>query len=320
MRIDTHSHVVTPSYLRALTRHSGDHPELQKVTSWITGPAIDAGIMDLPGRVEAMDAVQMDVSVLSLPPPSTFFDDPGLAAETARQVNDELLATAASFPGRFVVLGCVPLPHLDEAVGELERIAGHPLMRGLGLVTTLHRWSLDDRRLRPFFARAAELGLPVVLHPAMETLHPCFSDWGLAASLGTLTSSTVGVVRMALSGLFDEVPDLVPIVPHLGGTLPYVVARVAQAGQGDNELDLLDFCRTRLYVDNCSSHLPALRCALDVVGPGRIMLGSDFPGRGASLSRCIDDVVASGLDARDQANILGVTASRWFSPAGPVRR
>src|SRR5262245_22768221 len=115
--------------------------------------------MDLHARVGAMDDVEMDVSVLSLPPPSTYFDDANLAADTASRVNDEFLATAEGFPGRFAVLACLPLPHVDEAVKELERVASHPLVRGLALVTTLEDWSLDQPRFLPIFKMAAERNL-----------------------------------------------------------------------------------------------------------------------------------------------------------------
>jgi aminocarboxymuconate-semialdehyde decarboxylase len=252
--------------------------------------------------------------VLSLPPPSTFFDDARFAAESSARVNDELVAQAAAFPGRFAVLACLPLPHVDESLRELERIGNHPLVRGVGLVTTLHEWSLDAPQLVPVFELAAARNLPVVLHPAMEAMHWCFNDMGLNASLGTLTSSTVGVVRLVLAGLLERVPELVPIVPHLGGTIPYVAHRVSEMSRGNAQPDLLEYCRTRLYFDNCSFHQEAFRCAVDVAGADRIMLGSDFPGRGA-LDRCIDLVVESDLSGADQELILGGTASRWFALA-----
>ena len=70
MRIDTHSHFVTPAYLPGLEEHSRHHPELAELSAALTGSLAAAGLMDLDARVGAMDDVEMDVSVLSLPPPS----------------------------------------------------------------------------------------------------------------------------------------------------------------------------------------------------------------------------------------------------------
>jgi aminocarboxymuconate-semialdehyde decarboxylase len=120
------------------------------------------------------------------------------------------------------------------------------------------------------------------------------------------------VVRLIFSGMLDRVPDLDVIVPHLGGTLPYLTQRFVDMGHGDAELDVAHYLRHRLWLDTCSYHPPAFRCAVDTAGADRIVLGTDFPFRG-SLQRAVDDVVANapGPDAR--AAILGGTASRWFS-------
>lgn len=85
-------------------------------------------------------------------------------------------------------------------------------------MTHSNGWTLDDPSFEPFYARAAQLGLPVVLHPQLEDPPPTYRDWALAASLAPMVSSSLGVLRLILSGLLDRVPGLEVIVPHLGGT------------------------------------------------------------------------------------------------------
>ena len=103
-------------------------------------------------------------------------------------------------------------------------------------------------------------------------------------------SSTAGAARFMLSGMLDRLPDLIVIVPHLGGTLPYLAQRlVDQNGRGEAEHNILEYLQTRIWLDSCSYHPPALKCALETVGPDRILLGSDYPFRG-SVARAVDDV------------------------------
>jgi predicted TIM-barrel fold metal-dependent hydrolase len=192
-------------------------------------------------------------------------------------------------------------------------VAADPLVRGVGLVTpTTSDWTLDEERFEPFFRAVARTGLPVVTHPALENLPASFGDFSLAASFAPLVSSTVGVVRLALSGMLDRVPDLQVIVPHLGGLLPYIAQRlVDQSGTGSADHDIMYYLRERFYYDNCSYHQPALRCTVETVGTERLMLGSDYPFRGPA-GRCVTDIKTAGFSAEVEEQILGGTAARWF--------
>jgi aminocarboxymuconate-semialdehyde decarboxylase len=116
-----------------------------------------------------------------------------------------------------------------------------------------------------------------------------------------------------LSGLLDRFQSLDVVIPHLGGVIPYLSQRLAEQVAGQAEHEFTHYLTNRLYYDNCSYHAPALRCAVETVGAERIMLGSDYPFRGA-LRRCVDDVVAADLDDEAKRAMLGGTAGRWFTP------
>ena len=78
-------------------------------------------------------------------------------------------------------------------------------------------------------------------------------DFRLADSLGAMFSSTAGAARFMLSGMLDRLPDLIVIVPHLGGTLPYLAQRlVDQNGRGGAEHNILEYLQTRIWLDSCS--------------------------------------------------------------------
>lgn len=265
-------------------------------------------------RVAAMDAARLDVQVLSLLPPGVGFVAREEAAALAHEANDALIDAASTYPGRFLVVASVPLPHVAEALAELERVADHPLVRGIQFIAETTDWTLDEERFTPVFARASELGLLAVLHPALEPLTRGYHGWGLGASVAPMVSNTLSGLRLVFSGMLDRVPDLALIVPHLGGTIPYLVRRIADLnGRGDAEHDLVYYLRNRIYFDSCSYHPEALRCAIETAGGDRIMLASDYPFRG-SLDICVQDIEESGLPPETREAILGGTASRWFDP------
>jgi aminocarboxymuconate-semialdehyde decarboxylase len=166
-------------------------------------------------------------------------------------------------------------------------------------------------RAEALLGRAAELGLPVVIHPALEPLPPTYDDWMLGATLGPVISSSLAAARLVLSGLLDRLPALTIVVPHLGGMLPYVQQRIADFGRGAAEQDFLHYLQHRLYVDTCSYHPPAMRCAVETMGADRLVMGSDYPNRG-SARRAVADVTDYFHDDEARALVLGGTARNLF--------
>ena len=113
--------------------------------------------------------------------------------------------------------------------------------------------------------------------------------------------------------MLDRVPDLELVIPHLGGTIPYMTRRVMDLnGRGDAELGLDEYLRTRCYTDSCSFYHPALQLAIETFGPDRIMLASDFPFRG-TLDVCVKDIQTAEIPAETRDAILEGTARRWFA-------
>ncbi|MEJ2120400.1 MAG: amidohydrolase family protein, partial [Alphaproteobacteria bacterium] len=102
-------------------------------------------------------------------------------------------------------------------------------------------------------------------------------------------------------------------VVHTGGALLTILERL------DNGYRIFPDCREhidrlpseyakRLYYDTCSFYGPALNMALEIVGPGQLLWGSDDPFIGA------DDAHVQALDISDvdKAAITGGNATRLF--------
>jgi aminocarboxymuconate-semialdehyde decarboxylase len=311
--IDTHSHWVPRAHLDAVDDLLREQPALARDYAGMYSLARqpDAPLVALERRIAEMDDCGIDISVISLPPPAAIFGSIATGRRVAAAANDAMLAAAERHPGRFVILLALPLPDVDGSVAELDRVASHPLAQGVSALTNAETWSLDEPQFEAVWANAAQRDLPLVLHPAFDCRPAKFTDWTIGGSLHAMMSSSLGVARLVMSGMLDRVPTLDVIVPHLGGTIPYLAQRFVDMGRGDAQHDMAHYLRHRLYLDTCSYHPPAFRCALDTVGADRLVLGTDYPFRG-SLRRAVDDVIDNAPTAEARAAILGGTASQWF--------
>jgi aminocarboxymuconate-semialdehyde decarboxylase len=310
--IDTQTHCLPPGARRLLQQATGPHHPQAAVLA-----ADEHAYFDLAHRVPLMDALGVDVAAVSLMPFPPL-EETSATAELARVANDELLEACAVHPGRFVTLAHLPLPDVGAALAELDRIAGEPLLRGLSIVARQTSYRPDGIGMEPLLARAAELGLPVVLHPTVLSLDfgPGFAGLGLESGMQAMVSTSLVAARIALSGILDRVPDLELVLTNLGGVLPFLGERLDTRRQGPAQRPMTEYLRTRMSFDACGYPAGvAFRCALDAVGPQRILLGSDYPAR--PVEPHLDAVRSLGLDSAAQAAILGGNAARWFDPARP---
>ena len=83
----------------------------------------------------------------------------------ARLANDFLGETARAHPGRFIPLALLPLQDMEASLKELDRCVNKLGARGILLYSNLAGRFPDEPPFRPLFQRAAEMGLPLFLHP-----------------------------------------------------------------------------------------------------------------------------------------------------------
>lgn len=110
----------------------------------------------------------------------------------------------------------------------------HALAVGVRVYAASQSWTLADNALEPVYAAIADLDLPVLVHPALEALPAVQREWGLDACLAAPVNSSLGALRLVLSGMLDRVPTLTPVVPHLGGVLPFLAQRLDDQARGVN--------------------------------------------------------------------------------------
>ncbi|MER7848182.1 amidohydrolase family protein [Kitasatospora sp. NPDC096077] len=240
------------------------------------------------GRIAAMDAQGIDVSVLALTPPGTQPLPPEQAVRLSRAVNDLAAAAVAGHPRRFRALSTLPLSSPEHVADELARAAGAGHVGTMVYGRSGDRF-LDDPAYEDFFAAAAELGQPVFIHPqipsdalrdasyrgfdAMTDLALATFGWGWHMDAGT------AALRLILRGTFDRHPKLQVVLGHWGEMLLFWLDRANSLSRiAGLQRSVSDYIRSNFYITASGMLNPALlRHALTVTTVDRLIFSTDYP-------------------------------------------
>lgn len=287
MIVDCQAHWAPRWFPEAMAERA-DPPCVRGERLWIDEVCwlrLDERFWDLRLRLQAMDEAGVDVQAVSFPPIGVDRLEPPEAEPLVRRLNDELLEACARRPDRLWPIGTLYLPDVPFSLAEMERCLQGG-MRGFLLHSNVRGRPLDAPELLPLFELAHRRDTPLLLHPAHPLLLPHLGDHPagvlLAFGLGFMVDSSLAALRLLLSGLWDRLPGLRLMVPHIGGVIPYVVQRFEVRYAAVDYAPSLrktvgQYLREDLWFDSVSGNPAALRCALEVVGPERICFGSDWP-------------------------------------------
>ncbi len=261
MIIDVHAHYYPARYLELIGR-----PDLPPT---VAAALAGQGIAE---RLALLDRSGIDTQVLSVSQAQPYLPDPGAAAEAAKVANEEYISLCAAHRGRFLTFAALPLPHVDQALTEIGRVTVADPVVGFTLGCSVAGRQLDDPLFEPVFAELDRRGAVVFLHPVGQEDTPWLAGHNLAWLVGAPFEDTAAALRLVLSGAPGRFPNLKFIVPHLGGTIPFLLARVSRKSAGEIGNGL----RT-MYYDTVSGSAEALASACRVYGAGRLLFGTDYP-------------------------------------------
>jgi predicted TIM-barrel fold metal-dependent hydrolase len=328
--IDFEAHFYTQEYVKTLYMNKG-YPRYvndQKTKSRRMFYAEGAGethgdtlfnkLLDLgKERLKEMDNSGIDVQVLSLSAPGIEQLDAITGTALARNTNNELSEAIQRHSGRFIGYAALAPKNPEAAAAELERTVKELGFKGWKTHSNFGDSYLDEKRYWPILKKAEELGVPIYLHPTVPAIPQLTSyDYVLAgAAFGFGFEAAMCLMRMILSGVFDQFPRLNIILGHLGEALPFQMKRIDWPFVRPYEpkpkiaRKPSEYIESNVFVTTSGyCYQPAFMCTLQAMGSGRILLGTDYPYE--SMDECIQFMEGLPIAREDKDRVYYHNASR----------
>src|SRR5207244_9429036 len=97
---------------------------------------IREGIRATDVRFRTMDAMGVDMQLISPGPPQLYYTVPlDIAVQATRALNDGIAEYVGKHPDRLIALGAVPMADANEEAKELERCMSKLQLRGVDILT-----------------------------------------------------------------------------------------------------------------------------------------------------------------------------------------
>ena len=307
MRIDVHAHYWTDDYLNLLV-------DLGKADAAAARRLGAGGGAELEARLRLMDRAGVELQVLSACPQMPYFEDGKKGARAARFVNDQYAELVQRQPGRFRAFAALPMPHVEESLGEMGRALDELGLSGVAMNTTVLGRALVEPDFEPVFAQLNSRGAVLYLHPAGNSAcSPLIANYHLTWMVGAPVEDTISVMQLITHGFPARYPNIKIINSHLGGALPMLLQRADDQyrWEAPDTPEPPSVAARRMWYDTVGhGHVPALRCAIDSFGADRLLLGTDFPyENGDIFVRAVDYIHDPEIDPNAARAILDQNAS-----------
>ena len=290
--IDSHSHWWPPSFLEQLCRRNG-FPRAQRnadggYSYWrkegSTGLLdLEPEWFDLERQFAYMDDLGHEVGlVCSIGPLSIHFSDVPVdeGRDAALLWNEEMATAQRRYPDRVWASAAVPLTDPKVAIDVLDHAITKLGLMGVNLPGSVGSDPrIDAERLEPFYARVAELGVPIFLHPTDAIFQDVMEGYGgaLHLTLGRVMEVSVAASRLIFSGIMERYPDLKIVMSHTGGALPYQAGRMDKNGARVGLPYPPSTYMKRMFTDTVSPHTLGMEFAIKYYGIDNVMYGTDYP-------------------------------------------
>jgi len=245
-----------------------------------------AGTILGPDRVQAMDRQGVDMQALSINFFWWYAADRDLARRIVSAQNEGLAAWVKNAPDRFVALASVALQFPDLAAEQLEDGVKRLGLRGASIGGHANGEDLSLPKYDPFWAKAAELDVPVFMHPNGSSNIIREGALGGRADLGNIIGNpletTYFLSRLIFDGVFDRFPNLKVIGAHAGGYLPSYLGRSDYACNRPNtncasKRPARAYLQSQILIDTMVFSAEGLRHLVAEVGSSQVVYGTDVP-------------------------------------------
>ncbi|MFC4772779.1 amidohydrolase family protein [Enterococcus hermanniensis] len=300
--ITVEEHFTTPEAMAVIQKYNASLPNQaefkqyqQDMNAGMLGATPAPGSMTdvLDERIRYMDEQGITMQVLSAAGITPQLLPAELAIPAARELNEALAKNIEQKPDRFIGLATLPLKDPAASVEELEYAVKELDLRGALISGTIDGRFVDEPEFFPVFEKAAELDVPIYIHPGYPTKTETDvlykSDSYSAAVKSILSTPAFGwhmeagiqVVRLIFSGIFDRLPNLKIISGHWGEFVPTFLNRIddiTDPVETGLKKRFSEYYREHIYINPSGIfEYDQLLFNLNRVGADHMMWGEDYP-------------------------------------------
>ena len=245
---------------------------------------ITDNVWDPERRIEDTDCEKVSMQVLStVPVMFSYWAKPHDGLDLSRRLNDHLADVVRDHPKRFAGLATIPLQDPDLAATELERCIRELGLHGAQIGThvdanphsgRIDTLNLDNVSLQPVWSAAEELNAAIFVHPWDMLGKERMPKYWLPWLVGMPAETSLAICSMIFGGVFERFPKLrFHVRPDLYAPDNDTNPRKYLATKNRKG----ELVPARFYVDSLVHDPDALRLLLNLFGPQRVALGSDYP-------------------------------------------
>ncbi len=295
LKIDIHTHILPPKLpkFKQLFGYGGfiqlqDCPGCTDVDMLDdSGKAfrrVKQNCFDPKIRMQEYDPFGVQVQVIStVPVMFSYWAKPKDGLYVSQYLNDHIAGIVRDQPKRFVGLGTVPLQDPTLAVQEAKRCVNELGLKGFQIGSHVNEWNLSDAKLFPFYEACESLGAALFVHPWDMMGQDRMQKYWLPWLVGMPAETSLAICSMIFGGVFEKFTNLRVAFAHGGGSFPFTLGRIEHGFESRPDLCAIDNKKApskylgHFYLDSLVHDEKALRYLLDLVGPEKICLGTDYP-------------------------------------------
>lgn len=285
--------------------------------SWSSFPAQQAPtvlqrawplLTNIEDQLAVMDSAGIAVKVVSAPTGAIVPPGQTPSPDLIKRINDRFAELQSSYPHRLLTLATVDAFQGEDAAREAERAIQQLKLGGLCVDCSHAGRYLDKPEARAVFAVAAQLNVPVFVHPVSpsgltERLAP-LGHTGILMARGT--ENAASLLALLRSGIFDKFPNLKIVFPMIGVPILFFagLADLEYGREEDWHGTKPSLTRQRLYVDTMGFDVATIRFAIDLLGAEHILFGSDWPIMPLMSDHKVEEVLTALFLSEDQKKAI----------------
>lgn len=286
MKIDAFAHILTPNFYQTMLDIDATIQQKYPFFKIETLVSLDERLEQWPDK-----NTKQVVSFANINPED--FVNGERAKEIAVNANQELAGIVANYPDKFEAgVGMLAMNNIPASLKILDAIKENPYLVGAQIFTRHLGKSIADPEFEPILVKAAELNLPLWLHPVFDKRKP---DNNLVFSWEYELSQAM--LQLVQSDIFKKIPNLKVLVHHAGAMVPFFSGRIEHILDQEHAEMFKNF-----YVDTAIlGNTPALQLALDYFGINHVLFGTDAPF--AVMPAGADKIVTDAIENLDISDL-----------------